>query len=302
MAEEKATRDGFGEGIMELAKDKNVVVLTADIGGSCRVDKFKDKYPERFFDAGIAEQNMIGMACGMAMAGKTAFAATFGVFFNRCIDQIRTLVAYQNLNVKICASHCGITVGEDGATHQMLEDIAIMRSLPNFSVIVPCDASQTKQAAIAASKIKTPVYLRFGRAKIPDFTEKIKFEIGKAQIIKKGSDITVIACGIMVNEALKAAEKSKKSVRVINMHTIKPIDKKAIIKAAKETKGIITAEEAFINGGLGSAVAEVLGENYPAKLIRIGINDEFGQSGRPDELMRHYRLTADDIVKAIDKI
>ena len=184
----------------------------------------------------------------------------------------------------------------------MLEDIAIMRALPNFSVIVPCDANQTKQATLAISKTKTPVYLRFGRAKMPDFTEKMKFQIGKAQVMKEGNDVAVIACGIMVNEALKAAEKSKKSVRVINMHTIKPIDKAAIIKAAKETKGIITAEEAFISGGLGSAVAEVLGEEHPAKLIRIGINNEFGQSGKPDELMRHYHITADDIVKAIDKL
>ncbi len=256
---------------------------------------------------GIAEADMIGTAAGLALSGKIAFVSDFGVFVTgRVWDQLRVSIAYNNANVKIGSTHCGITVGADGATHQAIEDIALMRVLPNFTVIVPADAIEATKATIAASKINGPVYIRLGRASLPIITkETAEFAIGKAELLKEGKDLTVIACGIMVHQSLEAAnvlEKKGIFARVINLHTIKPIDREIIINAAKETGAIITAEEHQVMGGMGSAVAEVVMENCPVPMKRIGILDSFGQSGKPEELMREYHLTADDIVKEAQNI
>ncbi len=304
----KSTRDGYGEGLVKLGEENpDVVVLTADLGGSTRSDRFKEKFPERFFQMGIAEADMVGTAAGLALSGKISFVSDFGVFVTgRVWDQLRVSVAYNNANVKIGSTHCGITVGEDGATHQAIEDIALMRVLPGFTVIVPADAVEATKATIAASKIYGPVYLRLGRAPLPIVTKETeKFIIGKAQILEKGSDLTIIACGVMVKESLDAAKLLKEkgiSARVINLHTIKPIDREVIIAAARETGAIITAEEHQVMGGMGSAVAEVVMEEYPVPMKRIGIMDRFGQSGKPNELMKEYHLTANDIVREAEKI
>ena len=298
----KSTRDGYGEGLLKLGEENpDVVVLTADLGESTRSHWFKEKFPERFFQIGVAEADMIGTAAGLALSGKIAFVSDFGVFVTgRVWDQLRISVAYSNANVKIGSTHCGITVGEDGASHQAIEDIALMRVLPGFTVIVPADAAEATKATIAASKIYGPVYLRLGRAPLPIVTEEAEdFIIGKAQVLKEGDDLSIIACGVMVKESLEAAELLKKkgiSARVINLHTIKPIDREVVINAAKETGAIITAEEHQVMGGMGSAVAEVVMEEYPVPMKRIGILDSFGQSGKPDALMKYYHLTADDIV------
>jgi len=302
------TRDGYGRGLVELGeKNPNIVVLTGDLMESTRVHWFAEKFPRRFFDIGVAEQNMTGIAAGLAYEGKIPFISSYAVFSpGRSWDQVRVTVAYGNLNVKIAGAHAGISVGPDGATHQGCEDIAIMRVLPNFVVLAPCDFWETKKATLWAAKHKGPVYFRFLREKTPVITtEKTPFEVGKALVFREGTDVTVIACGQMVYEALVAAENLQKegiSVRVINNHTIKPIDKKTIIQAAKETGAIVTAEEHQINGGLGSAVAEVLVENYPVPMERVGLLDTFGESGKPEELLVKYHMKAGDIEKAVRKV
>jgi len=301
-------REGFGKAIVKLGeKNKDIVVLAASVGDSTQAYKFKAKFPERYIESGIAEQNMIGMACGLALAGKIPFATSFATFLpGRCYDHIRQSVCYSNLNVKMVATHAGITTGADGATHQMMEDIAMLRALPNLTLVVPADALEAEKATIAVSKIKGPCFLRLGREKIPLVTEeKTPFEIGKANVMRNGKDITIIACGVMVHEALIAADKLKEEkidARVINLHTIKPIDEKTIIKAANETKGIVAAEEHQIMGGMGSAVAEVVVKNKPVPMRFIGMNDCFGESGKADELMDNYGFRSKNIIKAVKEI
>lgn len=303
----KATRQSYGEALAELGKEnEKVVVLDADLAGATKTNIFAKEFPERFFDMGIAEQDMIATAAGFATCGKIPYASTFAVFATgRAYDQIRNSICYPKLNVKICATHCGITVGEDGATHQMLEDINLMRGLPNMTVISPSDDIEAKWAVKEASKINGPVYIRFGRAATPVIYEnEEKFEIGKAIQFGEGTDATVFATGIMVAEALKAKEELEKegiNIRVIDIHTIKPIDSEMIIKCAKETRKLISVEEHSIIGGLGSAVAEVLTENYPAKLVRMGIKDTFGKSGNASELLKYFGLTCKEIVEEVKK-
>lgn len=300
-----ATRQSYGEALLELGKEnENIVVLDADLSGATKTGIFAKEFPERFFNMGIAEQDMMTTAAGMSTMGKIPYASTFAVFAaGRAYDQIRNSICYPNLNVKICATHSGITVGEDGATHQMLEDISMMRTIPNMTVICTSDDIQTKWAVKEISKIKGPVYLRLCRlASSIIYEEETKFEIGKAHQFGEGTDATVIATGVTVAESLKAQEELEKQgihIRVIDMHTIKPIDKESIIKAAKETKKIITIEDHSIMGGLGSAVCEVLAENYPAKVIRMGIEDSFGKSGKAEELMKEFKITAEDIIEKI---
>lgn len=298
------TRDGFGEGLLELGRtDKNVVVLSADLTDSTRAAWFKKEFPDRFFGLGVAEQDMIGVAAGLALEGKTPFACTFGVFASgRCWDQVRISVAYMNLNVKIVGTHGGISVGPDGATHQALEEIALMRILPHMTVIVPCDAIEAKKATVAAAKVSGPVYLRLGRSGVPVMTGKDDiFTIGKSAMLKNGKDVSIFACGQMVSEAAKACdalEKENISARLINMHTVKPIDRDAIIKAARETGAIVTAEEHTVMGGFGSAISEVISQECPVPVKMVGVKDRFGVSGEPDELFKYFGLSADDIVKA----
>ena len=300
-----ATRQSYGEGLVELGKEnENVVVLDADLAGATKTNMFAKAFPERFFDMGIAEQDMIATAAGFATCGKVPFASTFAVFATgRSYDQIRNSICYPNLNVKICATHCGITVGEDGATHQMLEDINLMRGLPNMTVISPADDVEAKWAVKEAAKINGPVYIRFGRASTPVIHENDEhLELGKAVQFGEGTDATIFATGIMVAEALKAKEELEKegiNVRVVDFHTIKPIDKEIIIKCAKETKKLISVEEHSIIGGLGSAVAEVLVGNCPAKLVRMGINDCFGKSGSASELLKYFGLTSKEIIENV---
>lgn len=304
----KALRDGFGEGIMLAAKENdNVVALCADLTESNRLDEFKKAYPNRFVEIGIAEQNLIGVAAGMAHAGKIPFAASFAVFSpGRSWDQVRVSVCYSKANVKVVGGHAGITVGQDGATHQALEDIGIMRVLPNMTILVPADAIEMRKATIAAAKMNGPVYLRSGREKFPQVTsESAPFTIGKANTLKDGKDVTIIACGIMVREALLAAEElaSKKiNAAVVNMHTIKPLDERVVTDAAHSTGALVTAEEHQIVGGLGSAVAEVLASQIPVPLERVGVKDTFGESGTAPELMDKYGLRAKDIVVAVLRV
>jgi transketolase len=304
----KDTRSGFGAGLTELGKkNKNVVALCADLTGSLKMNDFKDNHPERFFQIGIAEANMIGIAAGMTIGGKIPFTGTFANFStSRVYDQIRQSVAYSNKNVKICASHAGLTLGEDGATHQVLEDIGMMKMLPHMTVINTCDFNQTKAATIAIADYQGPVYLRFGRPAVPNFTSsEQKFEIGKAVTLNEGTDITIIATGHLVWEALEASitlAESNINAEVINIHTIKPLDKKAIIKSALKTGCVVTAEEHMLNGGLGDSVAQVLSRELPTPLEMVGVNDTFGESGTPRQLMEKYGLTAKDIVKASIKV
>ncbi len=308
MTEMKATRDGYGEALVELGKtNPKVVVLGADLTDSTRTLWFAEKFPDRFFEIGIAEQDMLNTAAGLSLTGKIPFVSTYGVFIaGRAWDQIRTTICYANLNVKIGGAHGGVSVGPDGATHQALEEITLMRVLPNMKVIVPCDAIETYKATMKAAEIKGPVYIRFGREKIPVITKKdTPFKLGKAATFREGKDVSLIACGYMVCESLKAAEKLEKkgvSARVINLHTIKPIDKEAIIKAAKETGAIVACEEHQIMGGFGSAVAEVVVENYPVPMRFIGIQDRFGESGTPEELIKEFNLDSSDIVKAVEEV
>jgi len=300
-----ATRQSYGEALEKLGKEnEDIVVLDADLSGATKTNIFAKTFPERFFNMGIAEQDMVTTAAGMSTMGKIPYLSTFAVFAaGRAYDQIRNSICYPNLNVKICATHAGITVGEDGATHQMLEDLSMMRTLPNMTVISTSDDTQTKWAVEEISKVKGPVYLRLCRLATPViYDENQKFEIGKGYQFGEGTDGTVIATGVTVAEALKAQEMLKEQgidIRVIDMHTIKPIDKDIIIKAAKETKKIITIEDHSIIGGLGTAVCEVLSEEYPTKVIRMGINDTFGKSGKAEELMKHFNITAEDIMKEI---
>lgn len=302
----KSMRDGFGDALLELGKkNPKVVSLCADLTESVKMEAFAKKYPHRYFQCGVAEQNLVAVSAGLALAGKIPFASTFGVFFMRTIDQIRISVCYNQANVKLAASHSGITVGADGATHQALEDLGVMRGLPNMIVVCPADYWQTYQATLAIVKKKGPCYLRFGRGEVPIITTKnTPFQLGKAQILLDGTDVTVVACGIMVYEALKAADalKNKVFVQVINYHTLKPFDKASLLKAARTTKAVVTAEEHQVYNGLGSAVAEVLSQNYSVPIEMVGVHDTFGESGKPEELMKKYHLTANDIVLAIKKV
>lgn len=303
--EKKATRQSYGEALLELGKENpNIVVLDSDLAGATKTELFKKAFPERFFDMGIAEQDMISTAAGLATCGKIPYASTFAVFAaGRAYDQIRSSVCYPKNNVKVCATHSGITVGEDGATHQMIEDISMMRTLPNMKVFCPSDDIQTKWLIKEISKYNGPAYVRLCRLESPIIYDKSqKFEIGKAVQIGNGKDATVFATGIMVSEAIKAKEELEKReiyIRVVDVHTIKPIDEEIIIKCAKETKKLISIEDHNIIGGLGSAITEVLTEKLPQRLIRLGIKDEFGKSGKAEELMKYFHITAEDIVKTI---
>jgi len=301
-------RNGYGEGLVEAGKkDSNLVVLCADLTDSTRSRGFKDKFPQRFIEVGVAEQNMAGLAAGLALEGKIAFCSSYAVFNpGRNWEQIRISVCYNQANVKIAGHHAGISVGPDGATHQGLEDIALTRCLPNMTVLVPGDYMEAKKATLAAAKFKGPVYLRLAREKTPVFTSlKTNFKIGKAEIFKTGKDITIIACGPLVYEALKAAnelEKEKLDAEVINCHTIKPIDKKTIIDSTKKTGKVITIEEHQVHGGLGSAVAEVLSQNNPVPMKIMGMPDKFGESGQPQELLDKYGLNSVQIIKEVKNL
>ena len=306
--EMKDTRSGFGAGLTELGrKNPDVVALCADLTGSLKMNDFQDENPERFFQIGIAEANMIGIAAGMTIGGKIPFTGTFANFStSRVYDQIRQSVAYSGKNVKICASHAGITLGEDGATHQVLEDIGMMKMLPHMVVINPCDYNQTKAATIAIAKYKGPVYLRFGRPSVPIFTPKNQtFEIGKAINLTEGSDVTIVATGHLVWEALQASEKLFEkgiSAEVINIHTIKPLDKNAILESVKKTGCIVTAEEHNYLGGLGESVSRVLSLEHPTPQEFVATNDTFGESGTPTQLMEKYGLNANTIVEKVNKV
>jgi transketolase len=304
----KATRDAYGEALRELGgRCRDIVVLDADLSKSTKTNVFAKAYPDRFFNVGIAEQNLVGTAAGLAASGKIPFVSTFAMFATgRAFEQVRNSVCYPHLNVKICATHAGLTVGEDGATHQAIEDIALMRGLPGMTVIVPADATETHQAVAWAAEYKGPVYIRLGRMAVDDvFGESYRFAPGQAALLAEGADLTIIACGIMVAAARRAADELTQTgltARVLNMPTIKPIDSAAIIKAARDTGAVVTCEEHSVIGGLGSAVAEVLGENAPVPLERVGILDTFGESGTPDALLAKYNLTAADIVHAAKKV
>jgi len=303
----EATRDGFGKALLELGKsNKDVVVLSADLTESVRAHWFRDKYPDRFVSHGVAEQDMMGAAAGLALSGKIPFVCTFGAFASgRAWDQVRVSVAYMNLNVNIAGTHGGISVGEDGATHQALEEIALMRIVPNMTVVVPADAEEAYLATKQAVEILGPVYLRLGRSKIPIIKDKPEFKIGKANVMTEGDDITIVACGCLVQAALEAASELKAGnvhARVIDLHTPKPIDREILVKAAAETGAVLTVEEHTVYGGMGSAVAEVLAEECPVPMKMMGIRDEFGVSGKTEELFKHYGLTKDDIIRETETL
>lgn len=304
----KSTRDGFGDGLLDLAKkNKNIVVVSADLAESTRVDKFAKKYSNRFVEVGVAEQNMMGIAAGLALSDKIPYAASFAAFSpGRNWDQLRVSVCYTNSNVKIASTHAGLSVGQDGASHQMLEDIAITRVLPNMTVVSPADYLEAKKATIATAKIKGPVYLRFYRQKSPLLTNKnSSFKIGKANILQNGTDLTIIGHGPILNEALLAAkELSSRGIKteIINCHTIKPLDTSTILKSIKKTKRLITIEDHQIAGGLGSAISEFLSEHYPIKMKIMGVEDQFGQSGKPAELWDKYKLSYNHIIKEAFKL
>ena len=301
--EKKATRESYGEALLELGREnKNIVALDADLSTATKTNIFAKEYPERFFDVGIAEADMMGTAAGLSTCGKIPYVSTFAMFAaGRSYDQVRNSICYPKLNVKICATHAGITVGEDGATHQMLEDISLMRTIPNLLVMSVSDDIQTKWAVKEISKYQGPVYLRLARMKTNKiYDEKQKFEIGKAVQIGEGTDGTVFATGVTVAEAIKAKEELAKKgidIRVVDVHTIKPIDEEMIVKCAKETDKLISVEDHNIIGGLGSAISEVLVDKYPKKLIKLGIKDTFGMSGKAEELMKYYGIVAEDIIK-----
>ncbi len=305
--EKKDTRSGFGAGLYEAAKkNKDIVALCADLTGSLKMNAFEKEFPERFFQAGIAEANMIGTAAGLTIGGKIPFAGTFAVFATgRVYDQVRQSVAYSNKNVKICASHAGLTLGEDGATHQILEDIGLMKMLPNMTVICTCDYNQTKAATMAIAEHNGPVYLRFGRPAVPNFTDpNQKFEIGKAEQLYEGNDITILATGHLVWKAIEACEiLAKKGIKadLFNIHTIKPFDAQAVLKSVNKTKAMVTAEEHMLNGGLFDTVAQCVALNSPVPMEAVAVMDTFGESGKPDELMDKYGLTTENIVKAAEK-
>ncbi|MCL2341766.1 MAG: transketolase family protein [Firmicutes bacterium] len=303
----KATRASYGEELEKLGEENNdIVVLDADLSGSTKTSIFAKKFPERFFNMGIAEQDMYSTAAGISTYGKTVFASTFAMFaVGRSYDQIRNSICYPKLNVKVCASHAGVTVGEDGATHQMIEDIGMMRALPNMTVLSTSDDTETKWAVRAISKINGPVYLRLSRLDVPlIYDEGTKFEIGKGVQIGDGTDAAVFATGVTVAEAVKAKEELEKqgiNIRVVDIHTIKPIDEDIIVKCAKETKKLISVEDHSVIGGLGTAISDVLAEKYPAHITKLGIKDEFGKSGKAVQLMEYYGLTADSIIKTVKK-
>ena len=301
-------RDGYGKAIVNLALNNDrIIILDADVAKSTRTDWVKKAHPEKFIDMGISEQDMVGTAAGLALTGMIPFATTYCVFLTgRAFDQIRTTVCYGDLNVKLAGAHAGISVGPDGATHQALEDVALMRALPNMTVIVPCDANETEKATMAMAEVEGPCFIRFGREAVPVITdEHTPFEIGKARLVREGKDAVVFANGPMVYESMVAAEDLEKegiSVMVVDLHTVKPLDTEFILKAVKKAKCVVTAEEHQIIGGLGSAVAEFLGENFPVPMSRVGIRDTFGESGKPEELMMKYGLTDVDVKAAILKV
>lgn len=304
----KDTRSGFGDGIVEVArKNENIVALTADLAGSLKLQQFMKEFPERFIQCGIAEANMMGIAAGLTIGGKIPYTTTFANFSTgRVYDQIRQSIAYSGKNVKICASHAGLTLGEDGATHQILEDIGLMKMLPHMTVIVPCDYNQTKAATIAIADYEGPVYLRFGRPSWPIFTSPDEpFIIGKAQHFSEGTDVTIFACGHMVWNAIQAGAALQDkgiSVEVINLHTIKPIDEEAILNSVRKTRCAVTAEEHNIIGGMGDAVAQVTSKNFPVPIEYVGTKDTFGESGTPDQLLKKYGLDVPDIIEAAEKV
>jgi len=306
--EKKDTRSGFGAGLYQLGKtNPNVVALCADLIGSLKMDNFVKEFPERFFQCGIAEANMIGLAAGLTIGGKIPFAGTFANFATgRVYDQIRQSVAYSGKNVKICASHAGLTLGEDGATHQIMEDIGLMKMLPGMVVINPCDYNQTKAATIAIAEYNGPVYLRFGRPSVPNFTPaNQKFEIGKAVLLNEGSDVSIFATGHLVWKAIEAAEILEKegiSAEIINIHTIKPLDSEAILKSVSKTKAVVTAEEHLMHGGLGDSIAQLLGRKLPTPLEMVAVDDKFGESGKPEELLKKYGIDTENIVQAAQKV
>ena len=304
----KDTRSGFGDGLLELGKtNPNVVALCADLTGSLKMDAFAEQFPNRFFQVGIAEANMIGVAAGLTIGGKIPFAGTFANFATgRVYDQIRQSVAYSGKNVKICASHAGLTLGEDGATHQILEDIGLMKMLPGITVINTCDFNQTKAATIAIANYEGPVYLRFGRPKVPNFSpDNQKFEIGKAWLLNQGTDVTIIATGHLLWHAIEAGDilfEKGINAEIINIHTIKPLDEEAVLESVRKTRCVVTAEEHQKNGGLGDSIAQLLSLNLPLPIEMIAVNDRFGESGTPEQLMEKYGLNTQSIVDAIQKV
>src|SRR6188768_2007352 len=305
--DKKDTRSGFGAGLLELGrKNPNIVALCADLTGSLKMDAFKKEFPDRFIQVGIAEANMIGIAAGLTIGGKIPFTTTFANFSTgRVYDQIRQSIAYSGKNVKICASHAGVTLGEDGATHQILEDIGMMRMLPGMTVIVPCDYNQTKAATLAIAAYEGPVYLRFGRPVWPIFTKQDDFKIGKAQIFSEGTDVSIFACGHLVWNAIQAGvilQEKGISVEIINIHTIKPLDTEAVINSIRKTKCAVTAEEHNIIGGLGDAIAQCAVKNFPVPIEYVGTKDTFGESGTPAQLLKKYGLDVPDIVAAAEKV
>lgn len=308
MADKIATRDAYGKALLALgAENSNVVVLDADLSKSTKTADFAKKYPERFFNMGIAESNLLGTAAGLATTGKIPFASTFAIFaVGRAFEQIRNSIAYPKLNVKIAATHSGISVGEDGGSHQAVEDVGIMRAVPNMTVLVPADGEETRQVILAAAEYKGPVYIRMGRLALPVlFGEDYHFEIGKANVLKDGTDVALMANGMMVSMALEAADQLAAegiSVSVVNVASVKPLDEETIVRVAKQTKAVVTAEEHNIIGGLGSAVAEVLSERQPTPMVRVGLKDRFGESGRPQELLEKFGLTRENLVKAVHEV
>lgn len=304
MAEMLYQRDVYGQTLVELGrKNKDIVVLDADLSGSTRTCLFTKEFRDRFFNFGVAEQNMMATAAGLASCGKIVFLSTFAIFAaGRAWDQVRNTVAYNNFNIKIVATHAGVSVGPDGASHQALEDIALMRVIPNINIVVPCDGPQTREAVLAAAETPGPFYIRLGRPKVPTIENKGEFKLGKAQVLSEGKDATIFACGIMLEAALSAAASLKKQgveAGVINMHTIRPLDKEAVLIAARSSKGVVVCEEHTVIGGLASSIDEVLAENYPVKAMRVGVKNRYGQSGEPHELLKEYNLTSLDIEKAV---
>jgi transketolase len=300
-------RDVYGKTLVEIGKrSADIVVCDADLSGSTRTSFFAKEFPSQFFNFGVAEQNMMATAAGLASCGKVVFVSTFAMFATgRAWEQIRNTACYGDLDVKVVATHAGVTVGPDGASHQALEDIAIMRAIPNMRVIVPCDGPETRDAVFAAFETKGPFYVRLGRAKVPTIEGKGVFRIGKGDLLKDGSDLTIVACGVMVAEALKAHEelsKRKISARLINMSCVKPLDEALLLEAARQTRGFVVCEEHSVVGGLASAIAEYLSETHPSKVLRIGVKNRFGQSGDEKDLMKEYRLTAPDIVVAAESL
>ncbi len=304
----KELRAGMGDGLVEAGRrNANVVALSADVCGSVKMDGFAKEFPERFVQCGIAEANMVGIAAGLSLCGKVPFVGGFAEFVTgRVYDQIRQVMAYSNKNVKICGSHAGISLGEDGATHQTMEDIALMKALPNMMVVVPCDYNQAKAATLALAETEAPAYLRLGRSKMPNFTPvDMPFELGKAQVLVEGTDVTLFACGHLVWEALQAAEQLEQEgikAEVINIHTIKPLDTEAILKSARKTRAIVTCEEHLFNGGLGDSVAQVLALNCPTPMEYVAVDDKFGESGTPDEMLTNYGLRAVNIIEKVHAV